>query len=991
MKSRGWLTRWKNCPRIRSPAPSRSTGNNRICKRLNSSNLNPSPARDCARAATEKFVCLAGANGLPKRNTGKLFRQLLQPIPVFQKFGFPAAICWDECSCGWCSLGLIPLMQTAVPIIKALETAGTAVALVIHDLAAAIAGLFFTAVAEAKGMGATFDDIIHGNFSKLVTDAKSSALEITQNLDGIGQQFQQSWANATKSIQQTWSDVKPLKQAGDDLSDLTAKTKNAVKDQTEVAKGALDQQLAEIEKWKAGVHAAYASGQVDASTWQVAELRAVNASNIAHEDYLQKLIAIYQKAGDAAKVQATQEQLNALQTKDQATATEDLAKAEEKHRQEVTKVTDEYQKLLNASIAKDFKDTQKAADGLTKSEEELTKAQGKLNDTLATQNFSAQEEAIKQLAQIGLITEEQKAQKLRALYQQEEDDAVAALRQMQQKVAVEGAKGNALFGPQQLADLQTNLKSAEGDFDKSIAVIKSAFSNVQKTNPFLTPAQIDELQSQLNKVLASFTATQTQITSTEDKYEKERTANQKGALGDAVQMAIAAGNQILAQELKQHQSALIAIQDQIAMAKARGQDVTAMKAQEKELQNTTTALMKQAGDMNTLRQAWDLFSADFKTKAKDNDSDAQEMATTFQTVAQGMEGAISSAFAAMVSGSESAGQAIEKAVFSMIGKIAEQWGAYYLARAIADTFDNPAAAGAEYAAGIALEALGGVMSGAASAMGSKSTSTAATNPNLGATPSTSTATNTTAGPQPVQVQNVQHFALGGIASIPTLAVVGDSEHGGSASEAIIPLENRGALNAIADALVPALLLALMRAQGVQASSDMSPDLSASRFFDGGLITGGPLLAMLGDSKSGAAAAEAVLPLENDSTMARIAASIVSQFRFPTNAQNMPRYEPGATSSLLSNSTLAAATSAIERSFSVQSSAEYGAGAVKPTDVQAIATAFAKALNEKTPMGGTIQIQLESDIPQLVKKINHSVSTGRARLLASNSIRLTRRS
>ena len=357
-----------------------------------------------------------------------------------------------------------------------------------------------------------------------------------------------------------------------------------------------------------------------------------------------------------------------------------------------------------------------------------------------------------------------------------------------------------------------------------------------------------------------------------------------------------------------------------------------------------------------------------------------------------MEGAISSAFAAMVSGSESAGQAIEKAVFSMIGKIAEQWGAYYLARAIADTFDNPAAAGAEYAAGIALEALGGIMSGAASAVsGSKSTSTAATNPNLGATPSTSTATNTTAGPQPVQVQNVQHFALGGIASIPTLAVVGDSEHGGSASEAIIPLENRGALNAIADALVPALLLALMRAQGVQASSDMSPDLSASRFFDGGLITGGPLLAMLGDSKSGAAAAEAVLPLENDSTMARIAASIVSQFRFPTNAQNMPRYEPGATSSLLSNSTLAAATSAIERSFSVQSSAEYGAGAVKPTDVQAIATAFAKALNEKTPMGGTIQIQLESDIPQLVKKINHSVSTGRARLLASNSIRLTRRS
>jgi hypothetical protein len=883
--------------------------------------------------------------------------------------------------------GLIPLMQAAVPAIKALETAGYSVALVIHDLAAAIGGLFFTAIAEAKAAGTTLDDAIHGNFSKMVSDAKASALEITQNQKGMLQQFQDNWANATKSIQQVWTDVKPLKQAGDDLSDLTENSKKLMEQQVEIAKGALDQQLAQIDKWKAGVHAAYASGQVDAADWQVAELRAVDASNIAHEGYLQKLVSIYQKAGDAAKAQSTQEQLIALQTKDQATATDDLSKAEEKHRQEVTKVTSEYQKLLDAGIAKDFKDTQAAAEQLTKSEEDLTKAQGKLNDTLATKNYAAQEEAIKQLAQIGLITEEQKAQKLRALYQQEEDDAVAALRQTQQKVAVEGAKGNALFGPQQLADLQTNLKSAEGDFDKSIAVIKNAFASVEKANPFLTPAQLDELQAQLNKVLAAFTTTQTEITSTEDKYEKERTANQKGALGDAIEMAMAAGNQLLAQDLKQHQSALIAIKDQIALAQARGLDVTAMKAQEKELQNSTNALVKQAGEMNTLRQAWDLFSADFKKKAQDNDSDAQEMAASFQTAAQGLEQGVSAAFAAMITGSESAGQAIEQAAFQTIGKIAEQWGAYYLARAIADTFDNPAAAGAEYAAGIALEALGGILSGLGS---SKSTSSAgATTPNLGATPSTSTTTAETAGAQPVQVQNVQHFAAGGLASVPTLAVIGDSEHGGAASEAVIPLENRSALNAIADALVPALLVAMLRAQGVQASSDASPDFSASRFFDGGLITGGPLLAMLGDSQSGAAAEEAVLPLENDSTMARIAASIVSQFRFPANAQ--PRYESGATSSLLSNSTLAAATSAIERSFSVQSSQEYGAGAIKSTDVQAIATAFAKALNEKTPMGGTINIQLESDVPQLVKKINHGVNTGRLRLKASDSIRHTRRS
>jgi hypothetical protein len=899
-----------------------------------------------------------------------------------------ASLDWEKqtanLSEAWRAL-LIPVMQAAVPVLKAAETAGTSIAMVFRDVGAAIGGTFLMVSDDVQGMAKLLNDVIHGNFTQALEDAKQISQKTAGDWGGIADQFKQNWQNSAEYIAGVWSDVKPLKSAKDDLDDLNAKNKKATQEQVELAKGALDQQLADIEKWKAGVHAAYASGQADAADWQVAELRAVDASNIAHEDYLQKLVGIYQKAGDAAKAQSTQEQLNALQTKDQAKATDDLAAAEEKHRQAVEKVIQEQQKLELAQVAKNWKDTEKAVQDLTKSEEELTKAQGKLAETQGTKNYAAQEEAIKQLAQVGLITEQQKAQQLRALYQQEEDDALAALRQTQQKVAVEGAKGNTLFGAQQLADLQKNLKSAEGDFNQSIAIIKSAFANVEKSNPFLTPAQIDELQAQLNRVIAAFTTTQTQITSTEDKYEKERIANQKGALGEAIAMAVATGNQLLAQDLKQHQSALIAIKDQIDLAKARGQDVTAMKAQEKELQSTTNALVKQAGDMGTLRQAWDLFSADFSKKAKDNDSEAQEMAQTFQTAAQGMESAISSAFAAMVSGSTSAGAAIEAAVFKTIASIAEQWGAYYLARAIADTFDNPAAAGPEYAAGIALEALAGIMSGAASAIGSKSTSSSATN-STGATTSTSTATNSTAGPQPVQVQNVQHFAAGGVASFPTLAVIGDSQNGGAASEAVIPLENRGALNAIADALVPALLVALMRAQGVQSSSDAAPSLSVSRFFDGGLVTG-PLLAMLGDSKSGSAAAEAVLPLDSDATMARIASSIVSQFRFPTNAQS--RYESGATSSLLSNSTLAAAASAIDRSL--QRSDDYGAGSLKGSDVQAIAREFARAMSQNNALGSPITISLESDIPQLVKRINQSVSTGRARLLASNSIRLTRRS
>lgn len=890
--------------------------------------------------------------------------------------------------------GAIPALELLVPAMRAVETVSSVLWSSWKEIGISFGAMAIALFDGVKGLGKITDDVIHGNMSALVADAKTTGAEFTHNWETTTALWAANQKGSADFIKQVWTDAQPLKPLGDNLDDITAKVKKG--DLIAAIKAQLEQQLADIEKWKAGVHAAYASGQVDAADWQVAELRAVDASNIAHEDYLQKLVAIYQKAGDAGKAQATQEQLNALQTKDQAKATDDLAKAEEKHRQAIEKVIQEQQKLEIAQVAKDFKDTEKAVQDLTKSEEELTKAQGKLAETQGTKNFAAQEEAIKQLAQVGLITEEQKAQKLRALYQQEEDDALTALRQTQQKVAVEGVKGNALFGSKQLADLQKNLKSAEGDFDRSIAIIKSAFANVEKSNPFLTPAQINELQAQLNKVLAAFTTTQTQITTTEDKYEKERMANQKGALGEAIAMATAAGTAdslLLAQSLKQHQSDLIAIQDQIALAQARGLDVTAMKAQEKELQTTTNTLVKQAGGMHTLSQAWDIFSADFKKKAKDNDSVAQEMATSFQTVAQGMEQSISSAFAAMVSGSESAGQAIEAAMFKTIAALAQQWADYYLAQAIADlapgpTYD-PAGAAGMFAAAAGLEALSGIAGGLGSVVGSKS-STSSTTGSTGATTATSTATNSTAGPQPVQVQNVQHFAAGGVASIPTLAVIGDSAHGGAANEAVIPLENRGALNAIADALVPALLLALMKAQGVQPSSDASQNFSFPRFFDGGLVTG-PLLAMLGDSRSGAAATEAVLPLESDSTMARIASSIVSQFRFPTNAQSTPRYEPGATSSLLSNSTLAAAASSIERSLAIQRSEEYGAGANKGTDVQAIASAFAKALNEKTPLGREITISLETDWPQAVKKINHGVSTGRVRLKASDSIRLTRRS
>ncbi len=306
-----------------------------------------------------------------------------------------------------------------------------------------------------------------------------------------------------------------------------------------------------------------------------------------------------------------------------------------------------------------------------------------------------------------------------------------------------------------------------------------------QSNPFITPQQIEELKKLLQQAEQAEASTQVKIAHTNKQFQDKQLTLDKGYYGQALALATAAGNQRLALDLKQHQAALIAIQDQIARTKG---DVTALQAQEKEIAKTTDALIKEATQIGKLRQAWDIFSADFAKRAKTDETTAQQMATSFATAAQGMESGINAAFSAMVTGTESAGAAMEKAVFSTIGKIAEQWGAYYLARAIADTFDDPAAAAAEFAAGAALEALGGVLSGLGSASSSGGGKTAASS-----TPAITPNASTASAPQTVTVTNVPRLYSGAIVTQPTLAIVGDSASGGRKTEGVFDLEDPRAM------------------------------------------------------------------------------------------------------------------------------------------------------------------------------------------------------
>jgi hypothetical protein len=145
-----------------------------------------------------------------------------------------------------------------------------------------------------------------------------------------------------------------------------------------------------------------------------------------------------------------------------------------------------------------------------------------------------------------------------------------------------------------------------------------------------------------------------------------------------------------------------------------------------------------------------------------------------------LEQGVSKGFEDMIDHQGSFGRAMEKATFSMLASMAEQWGAFYVAKGIADIWLNPAAAAEELAGGTALEVLGGVLSGLGSRGGSGGNSASSTQ-SQSSSVDTGGSTRSTIG-----ITGVQKFALGGLISAPTLAVIGENP---GESEAVLPLDN----------------------------------------------------------------------------------------------------------------------------------------------------------------------------------------------------------
>ncbi len=230
------------------------------------------------------------------------------------------------------------------------------------------------------------------------------------------------------------------------------------------------------------------------------------------------------------------------------------------------------------------------------------------------------------------------------------------------------------------------------------------------------------------------------------------------------------------------------------LAQARNEDTTSIDKQIAKYQQLANGIKK-------TNQFWDAFAGDFKKKAKEAGTEAADMGQIMANTAKQMDQAFSTAIMGAIMSGQSIGAALEQATKAILTQLAEQALAkslYYTAEGIAAaTMGNPQAAGFFTAAGeFALVA--GASAAGAMAMGGGSGSGGGNNVASASNPGSATQTTSSGGP--ATVTGVQRFSAGGLITGPTLAMLGDSKSGGSATEAVLPLDDDQAMGKVRDAV-----------------------------------------------------------------------------------------------------------------------------------------------------------------------------------------------
>lgn len=185
---------------------------------------------------------------------------------------------------------------------------------------------------------------------------------------------------------------------------------------------------------------------------------------------------------------------------------------------------------------------------------------------------------------------------------------------------------------------------------------------------------------------------------------------------------------------------------------------------------------------------------DYGKKLKAAERDLHGFGQVANSVLGDVSTAFGSAIEAWLSGQESFGKALEKALGQYLIQVAGKAAIdalYFTAWGIADSFWNPARAGADFAAAAEFAAIAGAAGAAGAALskaGKGSSGDTGTHPQVD-----SGNPNTQPAPPGQGGKNVPHLAGGGLITAPTLAMI-------HSQEAVIPLADSGVMDAIGEAI-----------------------------------------------------------------------------------------------------------------------------------------------------------------------------------------------
>jgi hypothetical protein len=372
--------------------------------------------------------------------------------------------------------GAIPVMQAMVPVMKTVFTGGSLVALVFKDVGVVMAASLASASLALVRFGTIANDIFQHRFVDAVTDGKKAVEDLGKNVDTAVNHINENSKTFEESYVTMWADhiPKAMGKTKDGLEDLQVADKNATKNAAAEAKTRMEAEIAAIAHDRALLKQALAEKAIDINQFVDMEIALTQKERSVQEKYYTDLIALYKKAGDAAKVKETQDKQAAEMAK--------LSTADaNKQAQTISELEKETRKYANtaASIIPKVKEAWDAND---KSVEALDHNMMKLIPQWVIKATDLRN-ALKDVGVTGLDTLQQKfdaAKRAEALMN------LAGIKEGKDWLQVQQAKLKAYIAIQQAAGKDADaeirsLKKIEGqlkDFDTKIKATEKTFSDV---------------------------------------------------------------------------------------------------------------------------------------------------------------------------------------------------------------------------------------------------------------------------------------------------------------------------------------------------------------------------------------------------------------------------------------------------------------------------------------------------------------------------------